>query len=240
MKKLHFLALIISILISTQVFGDSDSCIKYEIEITLQNDSIIKGFYLLSGQYVAGEFSKPLDSISFNDIYVRKLNSNYDKGPIIVYNKLKRIRLKGNEEFMPFFCIKSDRLEIPLENIKTVKELGRTFCYHENDNQSYIGLGIQAIVTELTSEEIEKLEQFTPVIYFPFYETCFDNDLQYLMVISYNDKLMEQELKSIILEKCCINYSVNSNIYQREKDYLKAKDELLKNDIVVFRLSMGN
>jgi len=231
--------IIFSILNSLNVFGDSPKCIKYELELTLQNDSLINGFFFFHGQYLYID-EKPLDSISFNDIYLDRLNIPSKTESVIIYKSIRKISLKESDNFNLYFCQREDKVKVLVKDIIKAKEISKNSCFPELDKETQYTVKCPPVITELTNDEIEKLELKKPFLSFEYSNMFFDDGLQYLMVFSYDKTVTEQELKDLIFQKCCSKLSNNFRWSELEENYSLLKKELKQKDIIVFRVNSYN
>jgi hypothetical protein len=236
------IGLIVLLILGTFKFAYSDGgcCIEFTARLTLNNDSIITGYFFST----CGEFN--IDSISMNEIVSRKLLPYYyyDNDSIRIFTDVIRLKNIDNYGEILMTCYPESVTKIALDDILKIKQLDKKSCHPELNNRfKYESNGLYPfVIQEFSRDEIDLMMNKKPVMSFHYYD-CFCWDLSYFFVISYNQAFIETEIHDIISDSLCQYFSKKSGITDYEncqKEYLVLKEKLRDKNIIIFKYNYDN
>ncbi|NOQ25671.1 MAG: hypothetical protein GQ564_09960 [Bacteroidales bacterium] len=238
MTRRHFITLFISVLISLNTFGDTDSCVKFEVELTLENDSIIKAFYVHYGMYLGY-----LDFLSFDDICQARMRTPKENDTLIFYKQLDKLKYSDNKEATFYACTKDDIIKVALDDISAITHVVKEPCFPEIEPlNKYHSCGFwPVVITELDKKEIERIKTEKPKHGFTYLNNYFDRGFSYLMIISYNENLNIEAIKEKLAEDINQNLKgVEVNNSEWTEYYLKLQAEFARKDILLLKIFYYN
>lgn len=149
--------LILSILLvlTIKVFAEETTCIRFKLEITLDNDKKLSGEYIYYGMYC--DFA---DTSSFDEV-LRRINNiqqiSSARPKLLFYKNVRELPYRICESSDLLYCMNEDVVELSLEEIKSYRVIEKVACHPETNNNKFPGGCPPEIITELNKEELSML-----------------------------------------------------------------------------------
>ena len=237
-KKICLLVLII-FYFESNIFADGECCIKYKVKITLNNNSVITGYYFNSCYY-------GITNQTINTIISRRYVPYYFEftDSIELYNNIISLfPYSSGYGGKILTCYKKDRIRIAFDDIKSAEQLEKVSCHPElGNNTNFKSNGLYPLViTEFSDKVINRLKLEKPLLTFQLGNcTCWDQSV--IWVLSYKSDLSKAAVKSIIEKKLCSGTMNNNDVRQIQcsQDYIALQNQLIKMDIYIFKTHFEN
>lgn len=222
-------------------FSDVGNCVKYEVDVGLNDGRIVRGFV-----YVVGYERK----FTFTDItFVDYLKRSNPTDTLVLYKNIQRLkfptltRAPGECEVLFDAATPDNVTKILKSKIKRIKVVNYGVCNNcdvADEKTGYYSNGIYpTVIIELTKSEIELL-QTKPLALVGFGHDVDDNTDGYWMM-SYNPQYNQAELEGVrndfLLET---NKLLKENNWDKvQVRYRTLKNELRQKQIVLFKIEFA-
>ena len=231
MRKLIILSILL--IAAIKIFAEETTCIRFKLEITLDNDEIFKGEYIYHGMYC--DF---FDTSSFDEV-LRRINNNQKvssaRPKLLFYKNVGKLPYRICESLDLLYCMKEDIVEVSLEQIKSYRVIEKIACHPETSQNKFPGGCPPEIVTELNKDEIRMLNSTPNVeIHTLDYEEVF-GWFTFTHLLSYGS------LDSTQISKAINNYiseiqTPNDKQFEiSEKQYEELKGILREEKIILIK-----
>ncbi|MBW6482409.1 MAG: hypothetical protein K0B10_05055 [Vicingaceae bacterium] len=237
MRKI--IVVLIIILSIGKLYADAGNCVKYQLGITLLDDSYTEGFVFNNSYQAEYEFK----NITIKDFIIKNCINQENK--LIVYLNVLTLAFPKLSDFTQDcdFHLNATSLEnlktIDLQDIKEIKLVEFNICHNCDKfdiTDGFYWVGIYPnVITELTNKEIDLL-QTEPFSIHSFYYPIDETSL--FEVISYN-KLVDAEA----LKKLCDDFlhalkpEFDKNNWEEiNNKYTSFKEVLRSQNVIVFKI----
>jgi hypothetical protein len=224
-----------------KAFSDVGNCVKYEVEVGLNDGRAVRGFVFVVGYERKFTFT----DITFLD-YLKRTNPT---DTLVLYKGIQRLKFPaltkapGECEVLFDAASPDNVIKIFKDKIKVIKVIKYGVCNNcdiANEKTGYNSNGIYpTVIIELTKSEIELL-QTKPLALVGFGHDVDDNTDGYWMM-SYNPQFDQTELEAIrndfLLET---NKLLKENNWDKvQVRYRTLKSELREKKIIVFKIEFA-
>jgi hypothetical protein len=225
-----------------QVFAEGSTCIRFRLEITLQNDEIVIGdyFYYVFGRDLA-------DTASFDDILLELKNANpyAINGPkLTIYKKVGVLDNPKCWGTNLYYCLNENIAEIHVSQIKKYLVLEKTGCHPDMDKKyGYKNCGgcQPEIITEININEVKMLadKPKVEIITTTTYERYF-GDFCRVFLLSYGTTDSTSIMKILDTYITENELSKKHESFMTDTQYDQLKDILREKKIIMFKTYRPN
>ncbi|MCX6256952.1 MAG: hypothetical protein NTW49_03500 [Bacteroidia bacterium] len=236
-----FLTFVILILFEVFVYSQYSSCYRFKLEINLDNDEIISGYYFYYGMYL----DLP-DTSSFKEILsrIKYFNDNTKQNEkLIIYKNIGILNHPKCDGSNIYYCLKENVVNLSITQVKNYKVIEKVGCHSDESDYikrwygyKYVGGCSPEVITELNINEINMLAN-KPKLEFRTsyeYEKYFGEECQ-VHILSYSkiDSISIMNIVDGTIKND--NLSNNQETYVTDLQYQKLKSILRKKKIIMFR-----
>lgn len=153
MKKL--LVLSILLIVTIKIFAQESTCIRFKVEIIINNNEKFVGEYIYYGMYCDFADTSSFDEVLRRINHIQQISSARPK--LLFYKNVKKLPYRMCESLDLLYCMNEDVIELSLEKIKSYRVIEKVACHPVTGNTKFPGGCPPEIITELSKEDIRML-----------------------------------------------------------------------------------
>lgn len=223
-------AILCALALSYEAPVDVGFCIKYEVEVMLNDGKKVRGFVFTGGWEKKLTFSGK-EFLEYHD-------GNGRRDTLEVFTNIRQLKFPVYHESQPCAirfdaATKNDVRKVSRQTISDVKVINHFKC-HSCDDKDYHSNGLQLIIEELSEKEIAMLQQ-PPVATISFtHEIQFYTQIYW--IVSYSPVHTQAELEKIKQEYLTVTNKLIEDNKPYTDHYKKMKSTLRDKGVVVFQV----
>ena len=231
MKKLFILSILL--VATLRIIAEETMCIRFKLEITIDNNEKFVGEYIYFGMYC--DFA---DTSSFDEV-LRRINHNQQTSSarprLLFYKNVKELPYRICESSDLLYCMNEDVIELSLDQIKSYRVIDKVACHPETGYNKFPGGCPPEIITELNKEDIERLNSQPKLeIHTLDFEDYFGG-FTFTHILSYGSLDSTNIIKTIDNYLSAIQTSEDEQFEISETQYEALKGILREKKIIMVR-----
>lgn len=231
MKKLFILSILL--IATLKIFAEETTCIRFKLEITIDNNETFVGEYIYYGMYCDFAVTSSFDEVLRRINHIQQISSARPK--LLFYINVKELPYRICESSDLLYCMNEDVIELSLEKIKTYRVIEKVACHPETGNTKFPGGCPPEIITELNKEEIMMLNSKPKLeIHTLDFEKYFGS-FTFIHILSYGSLDSTNMIRTIDNYMSAIQTSKEEQFEISEIQYEELKSILREKKIIMVR-----